>query len=296
MAEFIERAAYYASRPVALVIGCGDMGMGCARVLGRRTRLVMVDIDADRLAQSVGILEHEGYTVTGHQCDISNETQVSEMGGFLAQYGGVRVLAHVAAVGNTPGGWRHVMEVDLLGVHLVANAVAPHMVAGGVAIFISSTGSYQCPVDRRIEGLIDDPFQSDWLSQIADAWGSEPSFLDAYYMAKQGMNRLAQRLAIEWGKREVRSISVSPGLINSTMGRTNGAMLPVYDGLENTRLGSRSEKAVTEIPLGRQGSVVEITSVVEFLASDAASFISGIDIPVDGGSTAMWRKLGVISR
>jgi NAD(P)-dependent dehydrogenase (short-subunit alcohol dehydrogenase family) len=178
----------------------------------------------------------------------------------------------------------------------VARTAEPHLVRGGVAIFISSTGSYRCPVDARIEALIDDPFQPNWLDKFPEVLGREPEFLPTYFMAKQGMNRLAERLALEWGEREIRSLSVSPGLINSTMGRTGGKALPVYDGSGDQRLVTRSEKAVREVPLLRQGSVLEVTAVVGFLASDAASFVNGIDVPVDGGSTAKWRSNGEIQR
>lgn len=72
--------------------------------------------------------------------------------------------------------------------------------------------------------------------------------------------------------------------------------MPVYDGSRDERLVTRSEKAAREVPLGRQGTVLEVTTVVGFLASDAASFVNGIDVPVDGGSTAKWRASGAIQR
>jgi NAD(P)-dependent dehydrogenase (short-subunit alcohol dehydrogenase family) len=207
----------------------------------------------------------------------------------------VRVLAHVAAVGNAPGGWREVMSVDLIGAHRIARAVAPLMVRGGAIVLISSTGSRQSRRTPAIDCLLDEPFRPDFEDALIDAFGREPDFLEAYYMAKHGVNRLARKLAIDCGEMEVRAVSVSPGLIDSTMGRTGGARLPVYDGGEK-RLGSRAEKATLEVPLRRQGSLQEVVAVVDFIASDAASFVNGIDIPVDGGSTAFWRSRGVIER
>jgi NAD(P)-dependent dehydrogenase (short-subunit alcohol dehydrogenase family) len=104
---------------------------------------------------------------------------------------------------------------------------------------------------------------------------------------------LAERLAVEWGPRQVRAVSLSPGMIDSPMARAEGSTLPSHDGTE-ARV-SRSDKA-REIPLGRQGSMIEITNVVDFLLSDGASFLNGIDIPVDGGHRAAWRAKGVIER
>ncbi len=296
MPDFTERAACYTEQPLALIVGCGDMGMGCARVLGKRRPLMLIDIDEQRLAVSTEALALEGYLVTGHRCDIADHGDVAALGERLSRGPGVGVLAHVAAVAGATIGWRRVMEVDLLGAHLVANAVAPAMAAGGVAVLISSTGSYQCPVDARIEALLDAPLQPGFMEELEKAFGREPDFLEAYFMAKQGVNRLARRLALDWGPRQVRAVSVSPGLINTSMGRTSGQKTPLFDGAGNKRLVTRGEKAALEVPLGRQGSVLEVTDVVAFLASDAASFINGIDVPVDGGSTARLRALGLIER
>lgn len=73
MVEHVERRSYLADAPVALMVGCGDMGMGCARALGRRSPVFLVDIDADRLGRCVQALSHEGYTVRGLRCDIADE-------------------------------------------------------------------------------------------------------------------------------------------------------------------------------------------------------------------------------
>jgi NAD(P)-dependent dehydrogenase (short-subunit alcohol dehydrogenase family) len=297
MLQDVERTSFFSQQPIALIIGCGDMGMGCARALGRSRPLLVVDIDGERLEKAVAALNQEGYAAQGCRCDIADPASVEGLGGRLAAGPGVKVLAHVAAVGNAPGGWREVMRVDLLGAHLVAQAAAPHMVRGGVAILISSTGSYYCPRDPRIEALLDDPLAPDFHGRLVESFGREPDFLEAYFMAKQGVNRLAEALAIAWGPNEVRAVSVSPGLIDSTMGRTGGAVLPIYDGPGvPIRRGTRPEKARAEVPLGRQGSVLEVISVVEFVASDAASFLNGIDIAVDGGSRAVMRRRGVTQR
>ncbi len=290
------KQAYYLRDPVALVIGCGDMGMGCARVLGKRRPLHIVDVDTQRLQSCVAGLDAEGYVVSGTPCDITDPSQVAALAKVLAYGPGVRVLAHVAAVAGAGINWRRVMEVDLLGAHHVAEACAPLMVPGGVAVLISSTGSYQCPVDERIESLLDAPLEPGFMDNLAEAYGREPDFLEAYFMAKQGINRLARRLALEWGPRQIRAVSVSPGLINTSMGRSSGRKTPLFDGAGNKRMATRDEKAAQEVPLGRQGGVLEVTDVVDFLASDAASFVNGIDIPVDGGSTARLRSLGLIRR
>jgi NAD(P)-dependent dehydrogenase (short-subunit alcohol dehydrogenase family) len=293
MAAFIERKSWQAEAPLALVIGCGGLGTSIARALGRRHALLVVDLDGERLDQTVAALAHDGYTVAGHRCDITDSAQTQALGGALAQGPGVKALAHVAAVGMSIGDWRRMMAVDLVGAHLVAEAVGPYMVSGGAAVFISSLASYLPARDPRLEALLDEPRRQGFLAALAHLHGREPDFDWTYNYAKLGVNRLAERLAVAWGPKQVRAVSLSPGMIDSPMARAEGPTLPSHDGTE-TRV-SRSDKA-REIPLGRQGSMVEITNVVEFLLSDAASFLNGIDVPVDGGHRAAWRAKGVIDR
>ncbi|MDB5726291.1 MAG: hypothetical protein JWQ16_3045 [Novosphingobium sp.] len=293
MTGYVERTAYFAEAPVALVVGCGGLGTSVARALGRRHPLLIVDVDAARLASTVETLVYEGYIATGHACDITDPAEVAKLAQALAQGPGVRVLAHVAAVGMSIGDWRKMMQVDLLGARLVADAVGPHMVRGGAAIFISSLASYLPPIDAKLEALLDEPLEPNFMPDLVAHTGREPDFDWTYNYAKLGVNRLAERLAREWGPREVRALSVSPGMIDSPMARAEGPTLPSHDG-SDARV-SRNDKA-REIPLGRQGTVVEVTNLIDFLASDAASFVNGIDIPVDGGHRAVWRSQNITQR
>src|SRR5262245_3349838 len=121
MSDHFESACC-AEGPVALVIGCGGLGTSIARALGRRHGLMIVDLDGERLDQTVATLTLDGYTVSGHQCDITDPAQTAALGDALSRGPGVRALAHVAAVGMSIGDWRKMMAVDLVGAHLVAEA------------------------------------------------------------------------------------------------------------------------------------------------------------------------------
>ncbi len=288
--EFVTGATrFLPSDPIALIVGCGDMGVGSARVIGRRHPLFLVEINQERLNTSIDVLRHDGYSVDGMQCDISDPVQVAELGARIGRTAGVKVLAHVAAIGNTGASWRKVLDVDLIGAQLVADAIGPHMLRGGVGIFISSTGAKSCPRDDRLYSPIDNPRQPGLVDRIRDLAGRELNFIEAYFIAKRGMNRLAERLAVEWGPRQVRALTVSPGLIDSTMGRTSGKVVTMTDDDGEVRFTTRDEKAKVEVPLGRQGSVLEVIAAIDFLTSDEASFINGIDLAVDGGANALAR-------
>jgi NAD(P)-dependent dehydrogenase (short-subunit alcohol dehydrogenase family) len=284
---------FHGGEPVALVIGCGGLGSSIARALGRRHPLVMVDIDAKRLGEVVDGLTVEGYTVSGEVCDIIDPAQIAALGASMARGPGVRVLAQVAAVGKSIGSWRKMVEIDFIGAKLVADAVGPHMVRGGAAILISSLASYLPANKPAIDAALRDPLAPGFYEALAQAIGYEPDAEEAYNYAKLGINLLAEQLALAWGPRGVRAVSLSPGMIDSPMARAEGDTLPSHDGSQSRK--TRADKA-QEIPLGRQGSILEITNVVDFLASDGASFLNGIDITVDGGHRAGWRARGVIGR
>lgn len=288
-----EPTAIFDEGPVALIIGCGGLGMSVARALGRRHPLLVIDIDGDRLDQSVSDLTLEGYVASGHVCDITDRAQTQALGDLLAKGPGVRALVHVAAVGKSVGDWRRMMEIDLFGAIFVVEAAGPAMVRGGAAVLISSLASYLPPADPRIDALLDDPLRDGFLDDLAEAHGSEPDFDWTYNYAKLGVNKLAERTAIAWGPQEARALSLSPGMIDSPMARAEGETLPSHDGTDTRK--TRAQKA-QEIPLKREGRILEITSVVDFLVSDGASFLNGIDITVDGGHRAVWRRDGITQR
>lgn len=288
-----ETTPYFAEAPVALVIGCGGMGTSVARALGKRHPLLIADIDDERLGETIEMLRLEGYVAASQQCDITDADQTHALGQVLADGAGAKALVHVAAVGKSIGDWRRMMEIDLFGARHVADAVAPHMVRGGAAVFISSLASYLPPADAELDALLDDPLKPGFLDELEGFHGSAPDFDWTYNYAKLGINRLAERLAVEWGPREIRAMSLSPGMIDSPMARAEGETLPAHDGTDERK--SRSDKA-QEIPLRREGYMQEITKVVDFLVSDDASFLNGIDITVDGGHRAAWRHSGIITR
>ncbi len=287
------RSAYFAEAPVALVIGCGGLGTSVARALGLRHPLLIADIDGARLDATIEQLTQEGYVAQGCQCDITDAAQTAALGKAAAAAGGVRAYVHVAAVGKSIGDWRKMMEIDLIGAHNVAEAIGPLMVRGGAAVLISSLASYLPKADPALDALLDDPTAPGFLDALERYHGSAPDFDWTYNYAKLGINRMAERLAIAWAPREARALSLSPGMIDSPMARAEGETLPAHDG--STQRKTRAQKA-QEIPLRREGYILEITKVIDFLVSDAASFLNGIDVTVDGGHRAVWRHTGIITR
>lgn len=123
--------------------------------------------------------------------------------------------------------------------------------------------------------MLDDPLDATFLDRIREVVGPEiedPGL--AYMWAKRGVHRLVRREAVRFGRVGARICSVSPGIIDTPMGRQEAAARPT------------NELLVQHTPLGREGRAEEVAAAAGFLLSDGASFVNGIDLLVDGGVVA----------
>ncbi len=143
--------------------------------------------------------------------------------------------------------WRDVVEVNLTGTFVTARAVARRMIAAGRGGSVVAVTS--------MNGVAPGP--------NAGAYGA----------TKAAVARLTQQMALEWGRHGIRVNAVAPGLIDAGMSE------PIYADPEVRR---RREGAV---PLGRLGTGADVAGAVLYLLSDAAAYVTGTELLVDGGVT-----------
>jgi len=245
---------------VGVVTGAGSgMGRACAvRLRGTVDHLVAVDVRPPGVEGAVEIT-----------CDITDPVGVAGIVERVRDLGPFRALAHAAGLSPTMADPRRIVEVNLVGTARLLDALAPLVTTGSAAVCFASSAGY-LPLELlgpELSQLVHEPRAEGFLDRAAALL---PDSGMAYAWSKKGVQLEAAKAAVKWGPRGGRVVSLSPGLIDTPMGRQEFENQPMMKPmLDNT-------------PLGRFGTAEEIAAVVSFLLCDDASFVSGIDVLVDG--------------
>lgn len=271
---------------VTVVTGAaGAMGGACARALGAGTDvLLLTDIDEGRLATAAVEIERAGgVAVHPFVADLGVPAAVAELARRAAELGELHALVHTAGLSPTMAGWQEILRVDLAGVAQLLDAFLPSVVPGSVAVCLASIAGHMGAFDPAMDALLDDASAPDLDARYRAMSGTEPDPGATYRLAKRGVIRLCERAAVTWGSRGGRVVSLSPGLIDTEMGRLELRHHPIKKLMvETTPVGAGRGDDTTVLP----GRTDDIAAAVTFLCSDAASFVSGCDLRVDGGLVA----------
>jgi 2-deoxy-D-gluconate 3-dehydrogenase len=244
------------SGKVAIVTG-GTMGigLGCSRRLAEAgASLVIAARGAEKGAEVTRELRDAGYKTSFMKCDVSQKAEVARLvENTVKAFGRLDIMVNNAGIfPKTPFDearmetWDRVINVNVRGLFFCSREASRQMIKQGWG------GS---------------------IINIASVSAFQPQFaLSAYDASKGGVWMLTRNLAVELAPYKIRVNSVSPGMI-----QTEAYATP--EGIEYNK------RRLYRIPLGRAGRPDEVGSVVLFLASAAASYMTGSDIVVDGGFT-----------
>ena len=179
--------------------------------------------------------------------------------------------------------WRRIFAVDLVGTAGLLQVLRPLAASGTSIVCFASMAATLGVGEPHLEAdaAVDEPLHPLLLERVRHALGStveDPGM--AYVWAKRGVRRLVEQEAVRLGPAGARICSVSPGIIDTPQGRQEAA--------EHATMAMMVERT----PLGREGRADELAAVVAFLLSDEASFMSGVDVLVDGGVCAALRRPG----
>lgn len=248
---------------VVLISGGGSIGPSMSN--GRASaikfaregaQVVVVDLKFNSAEETVRMIKGEGGEAIAIEANVTKEPEVRRMiDKALARYGKIGILFNNVGFGwggdvvNTEEKhWSRTFEVCVNSVFLVSKHVVPEMrkAGGGVIVNNASTSA-----------LLHDGI-----------W--------AYNSAKAAVIKLTKDMAYDYGREKIRVNCVVPGLIDSALGRIRVA--------GDEKAAAERQKTVRDlVPLGRSGTPEEIADAVLFLASDAASYINGAALVIDGG-------------
>jgi NAD(P)-dependent dehydrogenase (short-subunit alcohol dehydrogenase family) len=243
---------------VAVVTGGAQgLGLAIARALaGQGASLALLDVQADAVGVAARDLTRDTRReAEGLACDTRERDQVDAcVRDIVARFGRIDILVNNAGIHRrgTPAEYQpqdleDIFAVNLSGCFHVAGAVGKVMLEQkrGSVINVSALGG----------GLV--------------GLGRGGSM---YAMSKGGIVALTRDLAAEWGRFGIRVNAVAPGWIRT----------PMTQPLQNDPV--RSAKVLERVPLSRWGEPADVAGVVVFLASDAAAYVTGCTIPIDGGA------------
>lgn len=255
------------SGKTAVVTG-GAMGIGKGivdRLSEAGGSVVIADVDIDLGQETMKELTEKGRRVEFMATDISNLGDIDKAIDFsIKTFGSLDILVNNAgvypfmpALNLTESAWNRVMDINLKGSFFFAQKAAKKMVEkgnGGKIINIASIDALH-PTGNLVH----------------------------YDSSKGGLVMMTKSLAFEWGKYDIHVNAIAPGGIQTPGAAQSANTMIQASGLKPEQFTEMSKSFTARIPMGRQGEPDEIATVVLFLASEAARYITGETIVVDGG-------------
>jgi NAD(P)-dependent dehydrogenase (short-subunit alcohol dehydrogenase family) len=253
----MEDTLFSVARQVVLVVG-GSRGIGRALAEGfvaRGAQVVIAGREPDTLERTAQEISTATKPVKPIACDVAKPKDIADLvSSTLSEFDHIDTLLSVAGVNKrmkaedyTPEEYDWIMDINLRGSFLLAQTVGRHM------------------LEREAGSIIN----VDSLNTYAPLTGVTP-----YAMSKAGVLMMTRALANEWGPRGVRVNSIAPGFFPTALSKK----LWSQDKMR--------EWATQNTPQRRLGDVKDLVGAAVFLASEAAAYVTGQTIRVDGGVTA----------
>ncbi|KWX66401.1 SDR family oxidoreductase [Mycobacterium sp. NAZ190054] len=257
--------------------GAGGMGTATARLVGKDHEVVLADVRQDRLDAASAELTGLGITVHAVNCDVTGRQGIDTLFEKVSGLGTLASVIHTAGVSPSMGDPEYVMRTNALGTVNVGEAFFATAGEGAAIVNVASMAAHLLPAELIPTATFPlalqdtDAFMAEMLQACAIAPEEARSGL-SYALSKSFVRWYSSSQAERFNTRGLRIVSVSPGSIDTEMGRLE----------EQAGAGAM----VTDAAVPRWGKPEEMAALLAFCAGDQAGYLTGTDILSDGGVVA----------
>ncbi len=262
-----------------LITGAASgIGKCTAELMGHDHELILCDRSEDQLNEFSRYLNHKGIKNETVLCDVSIQSDVENAITTATKYNPLDKVFHAAGVSTSSvENASQLYDINLKGTGYFINAMAPHVTSGTSMLCVASQASYfaEMMITPEIQEVLSTPLEDNFIERLEAADASKGSLEPgaAYGLSKRGVRYLVEAAAFDWGKKDARINTLSPGIIETPMSLAEAEKYPQMVTIKDLT------------PLQRWGQPIEVAKVAEFILSSGASFMTGADLLLDGGST-----------
>lgn len=251
--------------------GSSGIGLECAKEFKDGITLI-TGRNESKLISAVEELKASGIKAMYKASDISDRNSIVELFEYAKTLGKIKTVVNSAGVSGVGAKAKLTFEIDLLGTENLIEVTLKYMNEGTVLILIASMMGHMVPANQQYDKYLENPSNQGSIDALVEIVKDNSDV--AYNFSKRGVHLLVNKYANDFGKKGGRIVSISPGIIMTTMAEKAAAAYP-----------ERMNYMKSMTPAGRNGKPEDIASVVSFLADEKSSFITGTDLKVDGGLT-----------
>ncbi|WP_296849030.1 SDR family oxidoreductase [uncultured Methanobrevibacter sp.] len=263
-------------KEVVVLLGAGSMGTAIVKRISTNRIIFLGDINEDNLKKRENELKYNGFAVETQIVYAMDAKSVESFAKKAGELGNIKYFIDTAGASPNQASPEHIINLDLVATSLAIDIFGKYMDKGGAGLIISSQTGYMMNLPPEVEQQIA-LTPTDKLKDIDFIKNDAMVNSGVAYVVAKRANHLKVRTAAatSWADRGARINSISPGIIVTPL---------AYDEFESA--GDAYQEMINSSPAKRVGTSEEIARAAEFLLSDDSSFITGIDLLIDGGVIA----------
>ena len=264
------------NKEVVVLLGAGSMGTAIIKRISTNRIILLGDINEDNLKTREKELKYNGYAVETQVVDAMDEKSLEAFAEKASELGDIKYFIDTAGASPNQASPEHIINLDLVATSLAIDIFGKYIAKNGAGLIISSQTGYMMDLSPEVEKQIA-LTSTDKLKDIDFIKNDAMVNSGVAYVVAKRANHLKVRTAAAttWADRGARINSISPGIIVTPL---------AYDEFESA--GDAYQEMINSSPAKRVGTSEEIARAGEFLLSDDSSFITGIDLLIDGGVIA----------